>query len=108
MKKLKELFEEHKSIPYPSFPMDDKLYELITKLIELDGYYAGIIASNMDAATNKRETIDLSHLNKAKEQFIKYKELEQDKSIYWAWKKYIDSWEKLLSCYFAGNHEVRD
>jgi hypothetical protein len=93
MNKLQSLFEMHKGLTFPEFPQDDRFSEWVENLIEVDGYYAGIVSS---AIKGKYVRINLGPLQNLKDELPLFKDIEEDDRIYQNSIKYLSSLENIL------------
>ena len=93
MDKLKTLLEDHKKLKLPDFPQDDSFADWVADLIEIDGYYVGLLTSKEAGA---RVLIDRLPLQKMKKEITKFSNIEEDKEVYLKCTKHLDSIEALL------------
>lgn len=97
----KEILEKHKNIKFPSFPNDDNFANWIEELMELDGYYYGLVVSILEGEKRK---CDDTLFNQIKQRLYEFKDLEDDSEIYRQSEAYIASLEMLIGL-VKNNHK---
>lgn len=90
---IDQLYNEHKALGIPDFPENDDFAEWVEELIEVDGYYAGIIASSVGG---RKPKIDRSELDKLMKSFRSFVSLKRDAEIYDECEKYLKSLKELI------------
>ena len=101
MTSLREYYDRLLELKFPGTSIeDDDFADFYSELVEVDGYYAGIIKTALEKASEQYKNIDFTHLEKLRKQFdnIDQDTLSQnDKIIYKECGNYLAFLEELPS-----------
>lgn len=91
--KLEQLFLNHKELEFPEFPEDDNFAEWVEELIEIDGYYAGIISSSIGSS---KPNVDSSEIDRLTVSLANFASIEEDAEVFRKCELYLKSLKNLV------------
>ena len=102
MKKLSEYYTKLLNLKFPDSNIEnDDLADFYSELVEVDGYYAGLIKAALATGFESKKNFNFSHLKNLRNKFnsINKSSLsESDRNRYRECSDYLDFLEKLPSC----------
>ncbi len=90
---LEQLFLKHKGLEFPEFPEDDGFAEWVEELIEIDGYYVGIISSSIGSI---KPNLDSSEIDRLTASLANFAAIEEDAEVFRKCELYLKSLRNLV------------